>query len=228
MHLRILAGVVALTFCSVAGVAQQPAVECSNTFTFGEHPVLPSSQDASRAVRVAVVYFRSEDPNAFISELNGLKHSGSFRRMPGPEFASLFDRLSETQTLAVANSDTKRATIGERLTFDNSSTGRTDLASLNHAAAKPASNGFAPPERRTELRVVQKERTERDMYRLVLISAAVDTKRTPASGTIDLDVDVFLRPGETAIFKLTGDKQIARSGAARDFIAVTLLPDQEN
>jgi hypothetical protein len=62
---------------------------------------------------------------------------------------------------------------------------------------------------------------------LLLISAAVDIKRTGVGGAVDLDVNVFLRPGETAIFKLIGDKQIARSGTARDFIAVTLLPEQE-
>jgi hypothetical protein len=227
MHLRILTGVVVLAFCSVVGAAQQPAVECSNTVTFGEHPDLPSIQDAGRAVRVAVVYFRSEDPNAFISEAKGLNRSGSFRRMSRLEFASLFDRLSETQALAFANSDTKRATIGERLTFDDESTGRTELTSLNHAAARWASTSYAPPERRTELRVVRKNRTERDAYRLLLTSAAVEAKASRATGTVDLDVDVFLRPGETAIFKLTGDKQIARSGAARDYIAVTLLQDHE-
>jgi hypothetical protein len=226
MHLRILAGVMALTFGSVVGVAQQPAVECSNTVTFGEHPVLPSNQDASLAVRLAVVYFRSEDPNAFISELNGLNRSSTFRRMPRLEFASLFDSLAQSQTVAVTTAETKLVTMGERLTFDHTTARRTELTSLNYAAGW-ASPSYAPPERRTELKVVRKDRTERDTYRLLLTSAALEAKASRATGTVDLDVDVFLLPGETAIFKLTGDKQIARSGAARDFIAVTLLPDHE-
>ena len=39
---------------------------------------------------------------------------------------------------------------------------------------------------------------------------------------MDYDSSVLLKPGQTAVFKLTGKDEMGRSGSARSYVAITL------
>ena len=69
------------------------------------------------------------------------------------------------------------------------------------------------------------QRRGEDFYRVGLVSWFVGI--VPNGGgqmTVDLDAGVFLRPGETQIFKFLSDFEVERTGSARTHLALTLTP----
>jgi hypothetical protein len=69
------------------------------------------------------------------------------------------------------------------------------------------------------------KRRDEDFYRVGLTSWFVEIR--PDGGgrmTVDLDAGIFLRPGETQIFKFMSDFEVERTGSARTYVALTLVP----
>jgi hypothetical protein len=61
-------------------------------------------------------------------------------------------------------------------------------------------------------------------YHVSLLSSFVNLTDKGGQKVLDYDADVLLKPGETALFKLTSDYELKRSGSSRSYMAVTMRP----
>jgi hypothetical protein len=50
----------------------------------------------------------------------------------------------------------------------------------------------------------------------------VDATINSGQKIVDYDAIVLLKPGQTAVFKLSSNYEVKRSGAARSYVAVTM------
>jgi hypothetical protein len=189
----------------------------------------------ARRVRVQAVYFRTDDKNAFISEANGVRLASSTRLLRSEDFSGKLAQLVARGKAEVDSRRTSTLLLAEAAALDRGPQALNQNASyFDDVHNFDVANRFLPVtrvrkmDRHTTFAVFR--RKDEDFYRVGLVSWFVEIE--PNGGgwmTVDLDAGVFLRPGETQIFKFLSDFERERTGDARSYLALTLIlvEDQE-
>ena len=97
-----------------------------------------------------------------------------------------------------------------------------NAAALNASLASPEQKYVFGLDRETEISVYRGARKDGEYYRVSMLSWFVNVTPEGATKTVDYDANILLKPGQTAVFKLMGDDEVKRSGAARSHMAITL------
>ena len=218
---KFFASLVMLAATAFVGHAQTSPQICSNQVSFGSHPIGPV--DRTSESLVDVVYFATDDPNAFISERGGISRSSSGTVLKTGEFVAKLQGLEKSGAARVQSRQSATSSLGEVVAL-NLATDATRLEgrAVNATLSTPSvSDHFL--DRETEIRVTLNQKRDGGYYRVNLLSWFVDA--TPEKGgwkSVDYDASYLLKPGQTMLLKLVSDYEVRRSGSARRYIAVTL------
>jgi hypothetical protein len=208
-----------LVFTSInAGSAQAQSRSCP-VETFGSHPT--SSVDKSVQAEIEVTYFTTNDPNVFISERAGLNRSASYMKLDTNQFVAKIEMLRSEGVATIRKREQATSYLGQtaELNLERTSSG---ARTVNAGFVSPAASHLNRLDRSTEISVDKGRAGEGDSYRLRLLSWFVQATNTGVQKTVDYDANVLLKPGQTALIKLTSDFERQRSGAARSYMAVTM------
>ncbi len=213
-----VAALALLAFTSI-NAHRASAQTCDNLATFGVRPALPVNK--SLQSQIEVTYFSSDDPHAFISEKAGINRSASYTRLSTNQFVAKISELERSGVATIRKQQSATPYLGE-LAVMNLERG-TGKAGIINAGLSSNPNSLDGLDRKSEISVSKGASFDGDYYRVSLLSWFVDVNATSGGQKIvDYDANVLLKPGETAIFKLRGDHEVKRSGAARSYIAVTM------
>jgi hypothetical protein len=190
------------------------AQSCPNQESFGSRPVLAVNKTLQS--QIEVTYFTTDDPNAFISEKAGLKRSASYINLNTNQFVAKIDSLERAGVATIRKQQSATSYLGEIAELNL----ERNLNNANFASSHAtAVNGL---DRKTEINVYEGLLSDRDYYRVSLLSWFVDARANSGQKIVDYDAIVLLKPGQTAVFKLSSNYEVKRSGAARSYIAVTM------
>jgi hypothetical protein len=204
--------------------ARAAAQDCPNVRNFGELTAEERRAGETLLVRVQALYFIAEDKNAFLPEVEGRRWNPAFVTVSTEAFGDKFARLVARGEAAVNGRRTDSLLLG-----DTAALGRGPLP-LKHEASllglAPAALGV------TQVRMLDRyttfsvtRRPDEPFYRLRLLSWFVEPR--PDGGgrmTADVDLGTFLRPGETQVVKFLSDFEVKRTGNARAYLALSLVP----
>jgi hypothetical protein len=219
MSLRVVP-VCVLALISFSAVAF--AQSCPNNLNYGAALASTQREGETRRVNVEVTYFRTVDPGSFVAERNGLVASSSTARLSAQVFRQHLEKFVGEGSAFVDGAATKDLVIGEvsevnllRSTVSES----PDRTSFSHARFSAAQTPVF--ERTTSLRVSKRanESSPRIDLRSYFIQSTGDdnAERIP-----DLDASSLIGVGETVVYKLTSDNEVARSKGWRTYIALTV------
>lgn len=207
--------------------ARAAAQDCPNVRTFGEPPAEARLWGETRSVRVRGVYFTTEDKNALIPEVEGRRWNPASVTFSTEEFRDKLTRLVARGEAAVNGRRDGALPLGDTAALER---GRQSLygdASVKDLA-RPVLNvaQALTLDRYTAFSVVH--RPGEPFYRLHLLSWFVGV-RPDGSGwmTVDFDCGTFLRPGQTQVLKFMSDFELRRTGGARSYLAVSLVPSDD-
>jgi hypothetical protein len=181
----------------------------------------PTSVDKTLQSQIEVTYFTTNDPNAFISEKGGIRSSASYVSLNSNEFTAKLEALERNGVASVRKQQSATSYLGEMAelnlerSFSNAAMVKANLSSSN-------SKDLYGLDRKTEVNVYEGQPNDREHYRVSLLSWFVDAAAHGGQRVVDYDAIVLLKPGQTAIFKLSSSYEVKRSGAARSYIAVTM------
>ena len=195
------------------------AQSCPNTRAFGVRQTRPV--DNTLRSQIEVTYFTSNDPHAFVSERDGLYRSASYINLSADQFLARLAGLERQGAASVRKRQSAISYLGD-LTELNLEREAVDAAALNASLASPEQKYVFGLERETEISVYRGARKDGEYYRVSMLSWFVNVTPEGATKTVDYDANILLKPGQTAVFKLMGDDEVKRSGAARSHMAITL------
>ena len=231
---RRLSYAVAALFATLALAPQAVAQinlqqSCPDARDYAMRPPGICEEGESRRVRVQAVYFRTDDKNAFISEANGVGLASSTKLLRSEEFSGKLALLVARGKAEINSRRTGSLLLAEAAALD-----RGPQALHQNASYFDKVNIFDEQNRWLAVKRVRAldrhttfavyRRKDEDFYRVGLVSWFVEVR--PNGGgqmTVDLDAGVFLRPGETQIFKFLSDFELERTGNARSYLALTLV-----
>jgi hypothetical protein len=228
--LAIAAGLlVTLGLAAPAAAQISPQQSCPTARDYAMRPPGICEEGESRRVRVQAVYFRTDDKNAFISEANGVRLAPSTRLFRYEDFSGKLAQLVARGKAEINSRRTGTLLLAESAALDrgpqalNRNANYFDKANIFDVQTRwlPVPRVRAL-DRHTTFAVFR--RKDEDFYRVGLVSWFVEIG--PNGGgrmTVDLDAGVFLRPGETQIFKFLSDFEVERTGEARTHLALTLV-----
>lgn len=204
--------------------ARAVAQDCPNVRNFGESQAAERREGETRLVKVQGLYFITEDKNAFLPEVEGRRWNPAFETVSTKAFSAKLTRLVAQGEAAV-----KGRQNGSLLLGDTAALGRgprpfnQDVSFLGLAPAALDVAQVRVLDRYTTFSVARKP--DEPFYRLRLLSWFVET-RPDGSGwmTVDIDFGTFLRPGETQVVKFLSDFEVKRTGSARAYLALSLVP----
>lgn len=206
---------------------------CPNARDYAMRPPGICEEGEARRVRVQAVYFRTDDKNAFISEANGVGLAPSTRLLRSEDFSGKLAQLVARGKAEINSRRTGTLLLAEAAALDRGPQALNQNASyVDKANSFDVQTRWLPVpraramDRHTTFAVFR--RKDEDFYRVGLVSWFVETR--PDGGgwmTVDLDAGVFLRPGETQIFKFLSDFELERTGDARSYLALTLISVDE-
>lgn len=216
---KFFASLVMLVALASIGAAQTASKECPVT-TYGLQPRGPI--DKTQKVTIETTYFTTDDPNIFMSEKTGISRSSAFMKMRTNDFVAKVEKLENQGLARIKGLQTLNSFMGEMAKSNLESAGN-NFARLNHPKLSPTDpNYILQLDRQTEISVYETRFGGDARYRVYLLSSFIDVKGSVASKTVDLDAGVFLSPGQTAVFKLTGDGETSRTGTGRSYVAITM------
>jgi len=189
---------------------------CPNQETFGEHK--GTIVNNKLKVKLEVTYFNTSDVNAFISERDGLSRSPSFVRAPTTEFTARLEKLEDQGLASIRKQGESTSAMGEMAEVSLERNPSDSFAA--HAASVSGREYMRTLDRQTRVSVAETKMPGEAHYLVSLISYLVDVEKGQKS--VDLDSTFFLCTGQTAIFKLASNKEIARSGTGRNYVAITM------
>ena len=221
-----LALITLLSLISIA-TAQQTDKEIGPSCPVTGYGQLPATTiNTSRRMRINITYFEADDPNAFISEKAGLAKSPSYLRIKSEELVAKLDQLVKQGLAHIKGEGSTDPYFGEVAEFELYSNGLGSNVEANHGQSNRAGvNRFRGMRRLTEAKIVGVSKGVSTFYRVALISSYVSVSGTTAVKNVDLDASFLLVPGQTALFKLTSDDELAHS-RGRSYMAVTIEPEQ--
>jgi hypothetical protein len=225
-----------VTLALAAPAAAQISIQqsCPTARGYGMRPPGICEVDETRRVRVQAVYFRTDDKNAFISEANGVGLAPSTKLLRSEDFSGTLAQLVARGKAEINSRRTSTLLLAEAAALDrgpqslNQNANYFDKVNYFDVATRwlPVAR-VRKLDRHTTFAVFR--RKDEDFYRVGLVSWFVEL-RSDGGGwmTVDLDAGVFLRPGETQIFKFLSDFERERTGEARTHLALTLVPIEGN
>jgi hypothetical protein len=200
------------------------AQDCPNVRNFGERAAEKRREGETLLVRVQGLYFVTEDKNTFLPEVEGRRWNPAFVTLSTEAFS---DKLA--QLIARGEAAVNERRTGSLLLGDTAALGRgprpltRDASFLGLAPAAPGATQVEMLDRYTNFSVARGP--DEPFYRLRLLSWFVEAR--PDGGgrmTVDVDLGTFLRPGETQIVKFLSDFEVKRTGSARAYLALSLVP----
>jgi hypothetical protein len=211
-----------LIVATLGGIAL--AQSCPNVVQYGQRPPSVRMPGETRGVRAQVTYFKTADRDAFIKEDDERRKSPSVLKLRSTDFAGELAMLEQQGTATSSTRLSRLLYLGDTGEF-NLPTQITGATINVGFASLPGSNArrWFELDRATAISV--KQRPGERFYRVELLSTFVQLK--PEGGadlTVDLDAGAFLEPGETIIYKLMSDFEVARAGSWRTYIALALDP----
>jgi hypothetical protein len=214
--------VAALALLALTSINAQRAnaqSSCPNSATFGARQSVAVNK--SLQSQIEVTYFTTDDPNVFISEKAGLKRSASYMRLNTNQFVAKIGQLQRDGLASIKKKQSSTSYLGEMAELNlerNSSDARVINASMGSSSLEYLSG----LDRQSEISVSKGSSIDGNYYRVNLLSWFVDVTAKGGQKVVDYDANVLLTPGETAVFKLSSDYEVKRSGAARSYIAITM------
>jgi hypothetical protein len=188
---------------------------------FGSRPALPVNK--SLQSQIEVTHFTTNDPNAFMSEKAGIARSASYLSVSTNQFVAKLDSLERDGLASIRKQQSAVAFLGEMAELNLERNSVNNRAGMVNASLSSANlNDIAGLDRKTEISIFKGNASDGDFYRVSLLSWFVDVTARGGQKVVDYDAIVLLKPGQTAIFKLRGDSELKRNGAARSYIAVTM------
>jgi hypothetical protein len=213
---------VALTLLAFASfnARQANAQSCptSSLEVYGERAARPV--DKSLQSQIEITYFTTSDPSAFISERAGLKRSATSVNIETTQFVARLGKLEREGLASIRKQQAVTSFLGQLAQLNLERESSRGQARIVKAGAS-STDYLAKLDRETEVSVYRKSDSE--YYRVSLVSWFVNMSFGGGQRVADYDADILLKPGETAIFKLASDQELARSGnAGRSYMAVTM------
>jgi hypothetical protein len=211
--------IIALASISALTANAQEARSCPNQETFGQSRMLVA--DNSAQSQIEVTYFTTNDPNAFISEKAGLSRSATYANLSTAQFTASIEKLQSEGLASIRKHESATSFLGEMAQLNlerNPSNWDAKVVNASYNMADPSYVNSL--DRETEVAVSRRGALDGDYYRLDMVSWFVNP--TAGRKSVDYDSSVLLKPGQTAVFKLTGKDELGRNSSARSYVAVTL------
>ena len=221
MNKKMLVAALAILVLTSINVRRASAQSCPNNETYGVRQA--SAVDRTLQSRIEVTYFNTNDANAFTSEAGGISRSASYTRLSTDQFVAKVQRLVGDGVASVRKQQTANPYLGQtaEMNLERASlAGNVRMIKTGTSVMDP--NYLSGLDRETEITVSKGSSLDGGYYRLTMLSWFVDVTAQGGQKVVDYDASVLLKPGETAIFKLMGDDEAKRSGAGRNYIAVTM------
>ncbi len=179
--------------------------------------------DKNLQSQIEVTYFTTDDPNALLSEKAGVNRTGSYLNMNTSQFFAKIEALQNAGLASIKKRQSATSYLGElaELNLERSPSGN-NARMVNASMSSNSLAYLAGLNRQTEVVVYKGSRMDGEYYRVKLLSWFVDFTNRGGQKSVDFDANVLMKPGQTAIFKLRGDAEIKRNGAARSYVAVTM------
>jgi hypothetical protein len=219
MHKKLLVAALSLLALVAGNALSTHAQACPNHATFGVRA--PLNVDKNLQSQLEVVYFTTDDPNAFISEKAGLNRSASSINLNANQFAAKLKQLAADGVASIKKQQSATLYLGELAELNLERDAVNAARTINASLTAPDPRTISGLDRETELSVYQLNPTD-DYYHLSLLSWFVNVTPTGVRKTVDHDADIFVRPGQTVVIKLLSDMEVKRSGAVRSHMAVTM------
>lgn len=211
--------VAALALVALTSLNAHAQSSCPIGDTYGSRPILAVNKNLQS--QIEVTYFTTDDPNAFLSEKAGLGRSASYLNLNTNQFVARLGTLEREGLASIKMRRSSTSYLGEvaELNLERNSL-NTDARMINASHASRTSKELHSLDRKTEINVYEGNKRDGEYYRVSLLSWFVDAKA--GQNTVDYDAIVLLKPGQTAVFKLSSNNEVKRSGAARSYVAVTM------
>lgn len=221
MNKRIFVAALSLiTLISLGALTANAQSSCPNQETFGVHTSLIADKNIQS--QIEVTYFTTDDPNAFISEAAGIHRSGTYVNLNANQFVAQLKRLEAQGLARIKKQQSAETFLGDMAELNLERDGASrDVRTINASWTVPGADYIYGLDRETEVSVY-KDSMSGDFYRLSLVSWFVNASAKGGHKTADLDADVLLKPGQTAVFKLVSNNEVKRNGSARSYIAITM------
>jgi len=227
MNKKFLVAALALLVLATINARQVNAQSCpaSSVETYGVHKTLPV--DKTLQSRIEITYFTSSDPNAFISERDGVRRSSTYMHLDTNQFVAQLEKLERAGVASIRKQQSVTNYLGELAGLNLERDSFNADAHVVKAGASSESmnnlyNNLYRLDRETTVGVYKASPDGSGYYHVSLLSSFVNLTDKGGQKVLDYDADVLLKPGETAIFKLTSDYELKRSGSARSYMAVTM------
>jgi hypothetical protein len=212
----------ALSLLAVASIGTlkanaQETRSCPNQETFGQSRMLVA--DNSSQSQIEVTYFTTNDPNTFISEKAGISRSATYANLTTAQFTASIEKLQSEGLASVKKRESATSFLGEMAELNlerNPSNWDAKVVNASYNTSDPSY--VLGLDRETEVSVSKRSALDGDAYRVDMVSWFIGAGRK----SVDYDSSVLLKPGQTAVFKLTGKDELSRSGSARSYVAITL------
>ena len=200
------------------------AQDCPNVRKYGEPSSEARLEGETRSVEVKTIYFRTEDKNAFLPEVEGRRWNPAFLTASNDAFRNKLTRLLTRGEAAVDSRRTGDLLLGDAAALERGRHSLNEYVSFfDLAPAMLDARQVLALDRYTTFSVTH--RPGEPFYRLHLLSWFVEV-RPDGSGwmTVDIDSGTFLRPGETQVIKFLSDFEVKRAGSERTYVALSLVP----
>lgn len=213
--------VCALALCALSSMnaLRADAQSCQNIETFGVHTALPVNKTLQS--QIEVTYFTTNDPHVFMSERAGINRSASYMSLDTNQFVAKIVKLEREGVARIRKQQSATSYLGEiaELNLERNPV-NADVRIINASLA--SANSLYTLDRSTEISVNKGFASDGDYYHVGLLSWFVNVTANGGQKIVDYDINILLKPGRTAVFKLLSDYEVKRSGAARSYIAVTM------
>ncbi|HEV7374578.1 MAG TPA: hypothetical protein VGN95_07665 [Pyrinomonadaceae bacterium] len=221
MNKKFFAAALSLLSLISINALRANAQSCPNQESYGFRQTLAVNKTLQS--QIEVTYFTTDDPNVFLSEKAGIKRSATYANLNTEQFVAKIDSLEKAGLASIKKQQSATSYLGEvaELNLERNLV-NNNAKMINAGFASPNSNDVNGLDRKTEINVYEGLLSDRDSYRVSLLSSFVDAKANGGQSIVDYDAIVLLKPGQTAVFKLSSNYEVKRSGAARSYIAVTM------
>lgn len=221
MNKRMLVAALAILVLTSINAHRANAQSCPNQQAFGVSPSAPV--DKTLQSRIEVTYFNTQDASAFIPESGGRVRSASYSRLSNEQFVARIRSLVGDGLATIKKQQQAAPYLGQTAELNLERNSVNASARMIKAVWSPMDRDYLSGlDRETEITVSKGSSLDGGYYRLSMVSWFVEVTAKGGQKVVDYDASVLVKPGETAIFKLMGDEEAKRVGAARSYIAVTM------
>lgn len=219
MNKKLLVITLVLLGLSSINAHDTSAQSCPARDVYGVRAPLPV--DVNLQSQIEVTYFSTDDYNAFMTEHAGLSRSASYQKLTTSQFVAKLDGLQRTGVASIKKKLSATSFFGEVVMINlEREPDNSNARMVNAGRTSRRVGGLSALNRLSEISVFKGHDSDGESYRVSLLSFFVDPKSSRRIA--DYDAIVLLKPGLTAIFKLTSSEELRRSGPARSYIAITM------